>query len=65
MALSVLTQFWVNNGLVAACLIEKFGVAYWALTAVALVLQAVAVALVVFLHRRHFRAAPTGPLRTA
>lgn len=64
-ALSVLTQFWINSGLVGAGLIEKFGPAYWALTAVALTLQAIAVALVVFLHRRHFRAAPAGALNAA
>ena len=64
-ALSVLTQFWINNGLVGAGLIEKFGTAYWALTAVALAFQAVAVALVVYLHRRHFRSAPAGALRAA
>lgn len=64
-ALSVLTQFWINNGLVAAGLIEKFGTAYWALTAVALAFQAVAVGLVVYLHRRHFRAVPAGRLQEA
>lgn len=64
-ALSVLSQFWINNGLVAAGLIEKFGTAYWALTAVALAFQAVAVGLVVYLHRRHFRAAPKGALSAA
>jgi hypothetical protein len=64
-ALSVLTQFWINTGLVGAGLIEKFGTAYWALTAVALAFQAVAVALVIFLHRRHFRATRGAALRTA
>jgi len=58
-ALSVLTHFWINAGLVPAGLIEKFGTAYWALTAVAIALQFTAIALVVFLHRRHFmRPAP-------
>jgi hypothetical protein len=64
-ALSVLTQFWINNGLVAAGLIEKFGTAYWALTALALAMQATAVALVVFLHLRHFRSPRDATMRTA
>jgi hypothetical protein len=64
-ALSVLTQFWINAGLVNAGLIAKFGVAYWSLTAVALALQLVAVALVVFLHLRHFRAPRDAALRAA
>lgn len=59
-ALSVLTHFWINAGLVPAGLIEKFGTAYWALTAIAIALQFTAIALVAFLHRRHFmRPAPT------
>ena len=64
-AMSVLTQFWINAGLVGAGLIEKFGTAYWALTAIAIVLQALAIALLVFLHRRHFRAAPRPVMRAA
>ena len=64
-AMSVLTQFWINAGIVGAGLIEKFGTAYWALTAIAIVLQALAIALLVFLHRRHFRAAPRPVMRAA
>ena len=64
-AMSVLMQFWINAGLVGAGLIEKFGTAYWALTAIAIVLQALAIALLVFLHRRHFRAAPRPVMRAA
>ena len=64
-AMSVLTQFWINAGLVGAGLIEKFGTAYWALTAIAIALQALAIALLVFLHRRHFRAAPRPVMRAA
>ena len=55
-ALSVMTQFWINKGLVAAGLVSKFGVAYWALTAVALGLQIGTVFLVLYLNRRHFGA---------
>ncbi len=64
-ALSVLTQFWINSGLVKAGLIAKFGVAYWSLTGVAIALQLVAVGLVVFLHLRHFRAPRDAALRAA
>ncbi|MFT5743071.1 MAG: hypothetical protein ACI86S_001133 [Paracoccaceae bacterium] len=53
-ALSVMTQFWINKGLVAAGLVAKFGVAYWALTSVALALQLFTVLLVLYLNRRHF-----------
>ena len=64
-AMSVLTQFWINTGLVGAGLIEKFGTAYWALTAIAIALQAIAVGLVVFLHLRHFRAPRDAAMRPA
>ncbi|MBF9034364.1 hypothetical protein HKCCE2091_08945 [Rhodobacterales bacterium HKCCE2091] len=53
-ALSVMTHFWVNKGLVAAGLIAKFGVAYWALTGIALALQVAMIVLLVVLNRRHF-----------
>lgn len=64
-AMSVLTHFWINTGLVGAGLIEKFGTAYWALTAVAIALQLSAIALLVFLHLRHFRAPRAARMRTA
>lgn len=64
-AMSVLMQFWINAGLVSAGLIEKFGTAYWALSAIAIALQFTAVALVIFLHQRHFRAARGTAMRTA
>ena len=62
-ALSVLTQFWINKGLVDTGLIARFGTAYWALSAVAVAVQIAMVLLMVFLHRRHFGAArDTGAL---
>ncbi len=64
-ALSVLTHFWINAGLVKAGLIAKFGVAYWSLTGVALALQVSAIVLIVFLHLRHFRAPRGAAMRTA
>jgi hypothetical protein len=59
-ALSVMTHFWVNKGLVEAGLIEKFGTGYWALTAIAVALQVAMIALVRHLNRRHFGEGRTG-----
>jgi len=53
-ALSVLTHFWINKGLVAAGLIAEFGAAYWALSLIALALQGAMIALMLVLNRRHF-----------
>jgi hypothetical protein len=57
-ALSVMLHFFINKGLVDAAVVDKFSLAYWVLTAVALGFQAVAVALVVRLNRQHFAKAP-------
>lgn len=53
-ALSVMIHFFVNKGLVAAGAIEKFGVAYWGITGIAIAAQIVAIALVLRLNRQHF-----------
>src|SRR6056297_849972 len=53
-AFAVMIQFFLNKGLVAAGAVAQFGVAYWAVTAVALVAQAIAIALVLRLNRQHF-----------
>lgn len=53
-ALSVMTHFFVNVGLVRHGVIAQFGVAYWLITAVALLLQAVTIWLVIRLNRKHF-----------
>lgn len=53
-ALSVLVHFWLNKGLVAAGLVAKFGVAYWAISGVAIALQLSMILLVWMLSRRHF-----------
>ena len=53
-AFSVLVHFWVNKGLVATGLIVKFGMAYWSLTALALLAQAAMIVLVLRLNRQHF-----------
>ncbi|MCI4662301.1 MAG: hypothetical protein MRY63_10845 [Neomegalonema sp.] len=61
-ALSVMMQFFVNKGLVAVGLIEKFGVAYWLLSALAVLLQLAAIILVLRLNAKHLRAGNSGPL---
>jgi hypothetical protein len=57
-ALSVMLHFWLNKGLVAAGLVAKFGVTYWAISGVAIALQIAMIALVLTLNRRHFARAP-------
>ncbi|NIY97033.1 hypothetical protein HC022_12530 [Salipiger sp. HF18] len=54
MALSVMMQFWINKGLVAAGLVVRFGLAYWALTGIALAAQVAMIVLMLVLNRRHF-----------
>ncbi len=55
-ALSVMLQFFVNKGLVAAGIIGKYDVAYWSVTALAIGFQAAMVVLLFRLNRQHFRA---------
>lgn len=55
-ALSVMLQFFINKGLVEVGIIAKFGTAFWSLTAVALIIQALTISLVVLLNRKHFGA---------
>lgn len=62
-ALSVMVQFWLNKGLVAAGLITKFSVAYWAVSGIAVALQVAMIALVWMLARKHFR--PAAPAMAA
>lgn len=57
-AFSVMLHFFINKGLVAANVIEKFGTGYWVWTALAIASQLVAIALVARLNRQHF--APVG-----
>jgi hypothetical protein len=61
-ALSVMMHFWINKGLVANGLIAKFGVAYWGFSAIALLFQFAMVGLVLYLNRRHFGRAASGPM---
>ncbi len=53
-AFAVLMHFFVNKGLVGAGAIDKFGVAYWGLTGIALASQILMIALVLRLNRQHF-----------
>ena len=53
-AFNVMVHFFVNKGLVGAGVIEKFSAGYWSFTAIALIFQMVAIALVLRLNRQHF-----------
>jgi hypothetical protein len=53
-ALAVMLHFWLNKGLVDAGLVAEFGAVYWAISALALGLQAAMIWLVLHLNRRHF-----------
>lgn len=55
-AFSVLMHFFINKGLVAAGIIDKFGTPYWALTALALIAQLTMIGLVLRLNKQHFAA---------
>jgi hypothetical protein len=52
--LSVMIQFFLNNGLVKAGIVAKFGMAYWGVSALAIAAQLAMVWLVWVLNRRHF-----------
>lgn len=56
-AINVMLQFWINKGLVGAGLIAKFGLTYWALSAVAVGFQITMIVMMLALNHRHFRAA--------
>lgn len=53
-ALSVMLHFFINNGLVKAGVIEKFGMGYWSLTLLAIAAQFSMIWMVLLLNRRHF-----------
>ncbi|MCI4666203.1 MAG: hypothetical protein MRY74_15940 [Neomegalonema sp.] len=58
-ALSVMLHFFINKGLVAVGLIAKFGAAYWALSAIPVLLQLATILLVFRLNAQHFSGKPT------
>ena len=53
-AFGVMTQFWINAGLVQSGLVAKFSLAYWLLSLIAFATQGLAIWLVLHLNRRHF-----------
>ena len=53
-ALSVLTQFFLNAGLVKAGVVDKFSLIYWAITLIAVELQFAMIGLVLRLNKQHF-----------
>ncbi|KPQ01579.1 hypothetical protein [Marinobacter sp. HL-58] len=53
--LVVMIQFFINAGLVSFGALERFSVAYWCLTGVALILQFTTIWLVYRLNRLHFK----------
>lgn len=61
-ALSVMTQFFINKGMVASGIIVKFGVAYWSFTAFAIVAQVLMIALILRLNRQHFSSRGARPV---
>ena len=61
-ALSVMLHFFINKGLVGAQIIDKFGLGFWVLSALALTLQWMMIVLVLRLNRQHFK---IGPVQTA
>lgn len=63
-ALSVLLHFFINKGLVAAGIIAKFGLAYWSLSAMAVMLQIGMIVLLITLNRKHMstREIPLAPV---
>ncbi len=60
-ALSVMLHFFVNKGLVASDVLTKFSAGYWGVTAIALLAQFVAIALVLRLNAQHFRKSAAQP----
>lgn len=59
-ALAVMGHFFLNKGLVSVNLVEKFGLAYWIVTALVLLLQGATIWLVFRLNSKHFHAGSAG-----
>jgi hypothetical protein len=55
-ALAVMIHFFLNKGLVAIHVVDKYSAAYWAITAIALASQFAMIWLVLKLNRQHFSA---------
>jgi hypothetical protein len=63
-AFAVMMHFFINKGLVGAGVIDKFGLAFWALTGIALASQFAMIWLMLHLNKRHF-GRPAAPRATA
>ncbi|SDJ83712.1 TsoY family (seleno)protein [Aliiruegeria lutimaris] len=53
-ALSVMLQFWLNKGLVAAGVVDKYSLAFWLISVLAVAFQVAMIALVLRLNKQHF-----------
>ncbi|RYH11652.1 hypothetical protein [Tropicimonas sp. IMCC6043] len=53
-ALSVMLQFWLNKGLVASGVVDKYSLAFWIVSAIAVAFQFAMIALLLRLNRQHF-----------
>lgn len=53
-ALSVMLQFWLNKGLVASGIVDKYSIAYILISAIAVAFQFAMIALVLRLNKQHF-----------
>ncbi len=53
-ALSVMLQFWLNKGLVASGIVDKFSLAYILISLIAVAFQVAMITLVFRLNRQHF-----------
>lgn len=59
-ALSVMLHFWLNAGLVASGIVDKFSPVYIAVSIVAVAFQVAMIALTLRLNRQHFGKRPVG-----
>lgn len=63
-ALTVMSHFFINKGLVGVGLIDKFGLAYWILNGIGFALQAATIWLVLTLNAKHFGRSARQPAPT-
>ncbi|MCI2399754.1 hypothetical protein [Aliiroseovarius subalbicans] len=58
-AISVMMHFFINKGLVASGVVDKYSLAFWVLSGIAIVFQFAMVAMVLRLNRQHFSKSAT------
>jgi len=61
-ALSVMLHFFLNKGLVAASLVDKYSLIYWMISILALASQAVMIWLIFKINAQHFGSAKRDPM---